>query len=458
MAEREVSYRQWSAGVEQNPFVVALPFKVPIRREVWLTAGVGVGKDGAFLCLETVSSDIGGSISSNFVGVSKVLSWREARDNCRANYYDLASIHTEGDNLAVSDACPDRSDGDDNKTRCWIGLNDVENEGVFVWSDGSDVDVDFFSEGEPNNAMMTGSGEDWVTMGTCWCGDPDGGMYGVAGWSDIGWAPSQISFVCAAAPPGSGFLAHSSASSSSDSTCWSSLPALVPSPHTISEESTDLSSQGETYFANRFCPGWSSFILPACDPDTNACEEASTGNVVFDGGDDMFDMGNLIVTNLMGDCANDPHNCALGSLTYRSGFEEVPTNCFGQGGHYQMQQSDAMWVFFTTNVHAGPIDFMIAGNLGSDGSGTVAEYAFDAAPHMGFVKRECGDADGDPSVNHMTIAAKADRRTAVTMLTARPVVATAPGPRPIWTMTLCLALRLARRSCTFSTAQRLARA
>ena len=162
---------------------------------------------------------------------------------------------------------------------------------------------------------------------------------------------------------------------SSDS-CWSTLPALIPAPHPISELATDRSSQGEAYFAQRFCPGWSSYISAACDPDQDTCDKdtATLGNAVFDGGDDMYDIGNLIVTSLMGDCASDAHDCALGSLEYRSDFEPVPTNCFGPGGQYQMQQLDGMWVFFTTNVNDGPIDFMISGNLGSDGSGTVTEY------------------------------------------------------------------------------------
>ena len=198
-------------------------------------------------------------------------------------------------------------------------------------------------------------------------------------------------------------------SASSDSSCWSSLSALVPTPHTITEEPNDRWSQGDTYFTERFCSGWSSFIVPAsCDPTTGECDgdTATLGNAVFDGGGDMYDIGNLITTSLMAGCdtANDIHDCPLGSLHYRSDFEPVPTNCFGANGHYQMQQFDAMWVFFTTNIHHSPIDFVIAGNLGSDdGSGTVTEYVFDAAPHTGFVKRECGDEEGDPSVNHLII-------------------------------------------------------
>eukprot|EP01046_Picozoa_sp_COSAG06_P045664 COSAG06_NODE_6346_length_2974_cov_10.105434_2_plen_622_part_00 len=105
----------------------------------------------------------------------------------------------------------------------------------------------------------------------------------------------------------------------------------------------------------------------------------------------------------MGDCTTNHHGCALGSLMYHSDFEQVRTECFGAGGYYRMQKSEEMWTFFTTNVHDSPIDFMIMGNLGSDGTGTVSEYVFEAAPYTAFVKRECGDDAGDPSVNHMII-------------------------------------------------------
>eukprot|EP01046_Picozoa_sp_COSAG06_P004705 COSAG06_NODE_201_length_20356_cov_7.834140_2_plen_629_part_00 len=182
----------------------------------------------------------------------------------------------------------------------------------------------------------------------------------------------------------------------------------MPSPHTITEETNDRWSQGEAYFTQRFCPGWSTFIFPSCDPGAEPCDGGVTrrGNAVFDGGDDMYDIGNFITTSLMAGCdtSNDIHNCPLGSLHYRSDFEPVSTNCFGAGGRYQMQQLDTMWVFLTANIHDSPIDFVIAGNLGSDeGSGTVTEYIFDAPPHTGFVKRECGDEEGDPSVNHLIV-------------------------------------------------------
>ena len=172
------------------------------------------------------------------------------------------------------------------------------------------------------------------------------------------------------------------------------------------------------------------------------------GNAIFDGGDDMYDIGNLMTTSLMADC-DTVNDCPLGSLHYRNDFERVSTNCFGAGGHYQMQQFDSMWVFFTTNTHDSPLDFTITGNLGSDdGSGSVSEYVFDAPHdgHTGFVKRECGDAH-DPSVNHMIIVDSQGTHAAVARVLARAQV---------WTMTLSLVLHRVRRFCICYTARRAA--
>jgi len=127
------------------------------------------------------------------------------------------------------------------------------------------------------------------------------------------------------------------------------------------------------------------------------------GNIVSDGGGDMYDLGNLLMTNLMGDTTTNPHDCSLGELLYYADFEPVPTNCFGADGHYQMLQLDSMWLFLTTNVHDSPIDFMVAGNLGSEGQATVSGLTFNSIPLTGFVKSVCNDPGGDASVNHMII-------------------------------------------------------
>jgi hypothetical protein len=114
-------------------------------------------------------------------------------------------------------------------------------------------------------------------------------------------------------------------------------------------------------------------------------------NVISDGGSDMYDIGNLLSTSLMGDCTSDPHNCPLGSLHYHRNFESVATDCFGTGGSYQMAKLEGVWVFVTHNAGDEPLDFIVAGNLGSDHRGTVTEYVFEVRtlPFIGFGGYSC---------------------------------------------------------------------
>jgi hypothetical protein len=74
-----------------------------------------------------------------------------------------------------------------------------------------------------------------------------------------------------------------------------------------------------------------------------------------------------------------------------------------------MSKLDGAWVFFTHNTGDEALDFAVAGNLGSDGSGRVTEYVFEAVPYVGFVKCECKAGD-DPSVNHLVIVDGANGR------------------------------------------------
>ena len=130
--------------------------------------------------------------------------------------------------------------------------------------------------------------------------------------------------------------------------------------------------------------GWAKYVRAnvcgaAEQPDCDA-----TGNAIFDGGSDMYDIGNFMSTSLMGTCTEDPHGCPLGSLQYRSDFQPADTECFGPGGSYQMAQlEDTVWLFLAHNSGDDPLDFMIIGNLGSDGSGTVTEFVLEAPPFAG---------------------------------------------------------------------------
>ena len=65
--------------------------------------------------------------------------WVQARDQCRSmgSQSDLLSIHTLAEFQFVRDWLH-KADW----RRLWVGLNDRDNEGVYVWSDGSPVHED----------------------------------------------------------------------------------------------------------------------------------------------------------------------------------------------------------------------------------------------------------------------------------------------------------------------------
>ena len=67
----------------------------------------------------------------------------------------------------------------------WLGYNDIDHEGTFVWSDGSPDTFQKWYRGEPNNA---GGGED--------CAYTRGGKSSST-WNDLGCVETQRKpFVC----------------------------------------------------------------------------------------------------------------------------------------------------------------------------------------------------------------------------------------------------------------------
>ena len=72
------------------------------------------------------------------------ISWADARLECVTSGYDLATVtSSEEDTLLYSLAT--------SGTSCWIGLNDIETEGTFMWADGSSSSYRSWSSGQPNN-------------------------------------------------------------------------------------------------------------------------------------------------------------------------------------------------------------------------------------------------------------------------------------------------------------------
>ena len=76
----------------------------------------------------------------------------------------------------------------------------------------------------------------------------------------------------------------------SGSTCWATLPALVPHPNTLSDtDGGAASSQGASYFTERFCPGWAKFVSSnSCLDSDPGCD--ASGSAIFDGGQDMVNI------------------------------------------------------------------------------------------------------------------------------------------------------------------------
>ncbi|XP_054027132.1 macrophage mannose receptor 1 [Dryobates pubescens] len=82
-----------------------------------------------------------------FRGVrEKMQTWFGARDFCRAIGGDLACIHSEEEQKLIADL-----DRDYLHTSFWMGLSALDSSGGFVWSDGSPVNFQKWSSGEPNN-------------------------------------------------------------------------------------------------------------------------------------------------------------------------------------------------------------------------------------------------------------------------------------------------------------------
>ncbi len=115
-----------------------------------------------------------------------------------------------------------------------------------------------------------------------------------------------------------------------------------------------------------------------------------TGTNISDGGNDMYDGGNYLSTN-------------LGGPLYYSDNLIVDSAIFGSAGRYFTRKYPGLFVL-CADLEA--VDyFEITGNLGADGSGfadgVVLETSMYGRTYQGFVKRVY-DA-WDPSVNHLII-------------------------------------------------------
>jgi Cu/Zn superoxide dismutase len=130
-----------------------------------------------------------------FVAVNKPMSFSDAKEYCQSTpgLVDLASIHTAEEERMAAQACRVLgASGDDGSPHgCWIGLNDEQEEGEFVWTDGSATNFLNWAPGEPNEcgvetaawevgeARCSAEGEDAVEI------DFRPRMGGSGGWNDL---------------------------------------------------------------------------------------------------------------------------------------------------------------------------------------------------------------------------------------------------------------------------------
>ena len=76
--------------------------------------------------------------------ISSGINWQNGRDMCLVWGGDLATVTSLEENTLMLYTGTTGS-------RCWIGLNDIDNENIFVWADGNNGTYRDWYAGEPNN-------------------------------------------------------------------------------------------------------------------------------------------------------------------------------------------------------------------------------------------------------------------------------------------------------------------
>ncbi|GET43657.1 LamG-like jellyroll fold domain-containing protein [Microseira wollei] len=124
-------------------------------------------------------------------------------------------------------------------------------------------------------------------------------------------------------------------------------------------------------------------------PNRYEFSEGESGSGINDGGNDMYDAGNFLGTNLGV------------SIPYSNNV--ITTSELLGNSRYFTRKYPGLFVF-VAETH-GITEFKITGNLGADNAGscngTVLTATKDGVTYKGFVKRVYGA--GDPSVNHLII-------------------------------------------------------
>ena len=111
------------------------------------------------------------------------MTYNAAKTQCESDGAFLAIPRSEAENDYIADLIPNKN--------IWIGINDIDQEGVFVAVDGSDITYTNWDSGEPNSF---GGNEDAVTIRV-------GHTKRQKAWNDV-TEYNQQRFVCALRIPG----------------------------------------------------------------------------------------------------------------------------------------------------------------------------------------------------------------------------------------------------------------
>ncbi|XP_050958750.1 ladderlectin-like [Labeo rohita] len=93
---------------------------------------------------------------------SQQVNWITAEKNCQRLDANLASVHNKLENDFLISLLP-------SSTLCWMGAHDGEQDGQWLWNDGTPNDYTNWCPGEPNNSgSPENCGEINFSSKRCW--------------------------------------------------------------------------------------------------------------------------------------------------------------------------------------------------------------------------------------------------------------------------------------------------
>ncbi len=144
-----------------------------------------LGLLGALLAAQLPSQSyawIQSPVNGHFYGKTSQMSWTQAEAEAQRLGGHLATVRSAAENAWIAATFSSGLEV------VWIGLNDVQTEGVFEWSSGEPVSFTNWNAGEPTNGLGI---EDWVGLGLPWAG---AGLFDR--WNDNPDGPTSYGWPC----------------------------------------------------------------------------------------------------------------------------------------------------------------------------------------------------------------------------------------------------------------------